>query len=152
MDLQEQLQMLNRLYKESDRVYNDLASKLGMTTTAFWVFYAILHSEKPLTQNDLCSEFFFPAQTINSTVGKLLKEGLIELEVIPGTRNKKKIILTDKGRNLADETIGKTDEIEENAFLRFTNEERETYISLFKRHIEYLKNEVDSCPKRNNEK
>lgn len=54
--LQQQLQVLNRLYKESEHIYSRLASKLGMTDTAFWVLYAIAHSEEPMTQNDLCGD------------------------------------------------------------------------------------------------
>lgn len=139
--LQQQLQVLNRLYKESDHIYSKLASKLGMTDTAFWVLYAIVHSEEPMTQNDLCSDFFFPIQTIHSAINNLRKDELLELKVIPGTRNRKAILLTEKGKNFAAKTINKADEIEKNAFLCFSEEEREQYLSLFKRHIEYLKNE-----------
>lgn len=64
--LQQLLQILNRLYKESEHVYGKLASKQGMTDTSFWVLYAVTHTEGPLTQNDLCSGFFFPVQTIHS--------------------------------------------------------------------------------------
>lgn len=141
--LQQQLQVLNRLYKESDHIYSRLASKLGMTDTAFWVLYAIAHSEEPMTQNDLCSDFFFPVQTIHSAINNLRKDGLVELRVIPGTRNRKAILLTEKGQTFVTNTISKADEIEKNAFLRFDEEERERYLSLFRRHIDYLKNEVE---------
>ena len=141
MTIEEQLQELKKLYKESDHIFNNLASRLGMTNSMFWILYAISHSEEPLTQNDLCNDYFFPVQTVNSTVTNLLKKELIRLEFIPGTRNRKKIILTDKGKKFVDETINKTDEIEEKAFLMFTEEERDLYISLFQRHIAYLKNE-----------
>lgn len=140
-DLQQQLQVLNRLYKESDHIYSKLASKLGMTDTTFWVLYAIVHSEEPLTQNDLCSDFFFPVQTIHSAINNLRKDELLELQVIPGTRNRKAILLTEKGKTFAENTINKADEIEKNAFLCFDEKERELYLSLFQRHIEYLKKE-----------
>lgn len=139
--LQQQLQVLNRLYKESDHIYSRLASKLGMTDTAFWILYAIVHSEEPLTQNDLCSDFFFPVQTIHSAINNLRKDALVELQVIPGTRNRKAILLTEKGKTFVANTIHKADEIEKNAFLCFSEDERELYLSLFKRHIEYLKSE-----------
>lgn len=148
--LQQQLQVLNRLYKESDHIYSSLASKLGMTDTTFWVLYAIVHSEQALTQNDLCSDFFFPVQTIHSAINNLRGDGLVELQVIPGTRNRKAILLTEKGKDFVADTINKADEIEKNAFLCFNEEEREQYLSLFKRHIEYLKSEekrvLDSIP------
>ena len=148
--LRQQLQVLNRLYKESDHIYSRLASKLGMTDTTFWVLYAIAHSEEPITQNDLCSDFFFPVQTIHSAINNLRKDGLMELQVIPGTRNRKAILLTEKGKVFVANTIDKADEIEKNAFLCFNEGERELYLSLFKRHIEYLKTEekrvLDSIP------
>lgn len=148
--IQQQLQTLNRLYKESEHIYSRLASKLGMTDTAFWVLYAIVHSEESLTQNDLCSGFFFPVQTIHSAINNLRKDGLLELQVIPGTKNRKAILLTEKGKAFAADTISQADEIEKHAFLRFTEEEREMYLSLFRRHIEYLKSEekrvLDTIP------
>ena len=139
--LQQQLQVLNRLYKESDHIYSRFASKLGMTDTTFWVLYAIAHAEEPMTQNDLCSDFFFPVQTIHSAVNNLRKDGLVELQVIPGTRNRKAILLTENGKSSVANTINKTDEIEKNAFLCFNEEERDAYLALFRRHIEYLKSE-----------
>mgnify|MGYP004537482567 CR=1 FL=1 len=65
----------------------------------------------------------------------------MELQVIPGTRNRKAILPTEKGKDFVENTINKADEVEKNAFLCFNEEEREQYLSLFKRHIEYLKNE-----------
>ena len=148
--LQQQLQVLNRLYKESDHIYSRLASKLGMTDTTFWVLYAIAHSGEPLAQNDLCGDFFFPVQTIHSAINNLRSDGLVELQVIPGTRNRKAILLTEKGKDFVANTISKADEVEKNAFLCFNEEEREQYLSLFRRHIEYLKAEekrvLDSIP------
>lgn len=150
INLEQQLQILNRLYKESDHIYSSLASKLGMTDTTFWVLYAITHSEEPMSQNDLCNDFFFPVQTIHSAINNLRKKNLIKLQVIPGTRNRKAILLTEKGKIFVTNTIRKADEIEKNAFLLFSKEERELYLSLFRRHIDYLKSEekrmLDSLP------
>ena len=103
-----------------------------------------------MTQNDLCSDFFFPVQTIHSAINNLRKDGLVELQVIPGTRNRKVILLTERGKTFVANTINKADEIEKNAFLCFGEEERKVYLSLFRRHIDYLKSEekrvLDSIP------
>ena len=148
--LEQQLQVLNRLYKESDYIYSRLAAKLGMTDTTFWVLYAIAHSGEPMTQNDLCGDFFFPVQTIHSAINNLRKDGLVELQVIPGTRNRKAILLTEAGKTFVANTIRKADEVEKNAFLCFNEDEREQYLALFRRHIEYLKSEekrvLDTLP------
>ena len=139
--LQQELQTLNRLYKRVDKIYSGLAARFGLNDTAFWVLYAVSRTEEPITQDDLCSDWFYPVQTINSAVSSLLKKGLVRLEVIPGTRNRKNILLTDEGQKLAGSTIQYVDEIERNAFCKFTEEERELYLSLFKRHLENLEQE-----------
>lgn len=139
--IQRQLQTLNQLCKENDEIYHDIAGRFGLTDSAFWIMYAITHTDGPCTQNDLCNDWFYPAQTINSAVSNLRKKGLVQLAVIPGTKNRKQILLTEDGKKLAERTINKIDEFERNAFLLFSEEERETCISLYKRHLENLKNE-----------
>lgn len=141
--LQQQMETLNRLCKECSHIYGRLAAKLGVTESAFWVLYAITHSEEPLTQNDLCSNFFFPVQTIHSAINGLRSKGLLELQVIPGTRNRKAILLTEAGRAFAADTISRADEIEKNALLMFTEEDRALYLSLYQRHIAHLKSEAE---------
>ena len=141
--IKQQLQTYNRLCKENDDVYGNLAAHFGMSDTAFWVLYAISHAEGPITQNDLCHEWFYPAQTVNSAVSKMVKDGLLALEVVPGTRNKKNIRLTAAGRELAARTISVVDAIESSAFRMFTPEERELYLSIVRRHVENLKYQKD---------
>ena len=75
--LRRQMQTLDRLYKESDRIGDDYAAHFGMNNTAFWVLYTLSRADKPVTQNDLCEEWFFPAQTINSAVSGLVKKELV---------------------------------------------------------------------------
>ena len=130
--LRRQMQTLDRLYKESDRIGDDYAAHFGMNNTAFWVLYTLSRADKP-------EEWFFPAQTINSAVSGLVKKELVRLEPIPGTRNRKSIVLTEAGRELCGRTISIVDEIERTAMLGFTEEERELYLSLFRRHLENLK-------------
>lgn len=150
--LQQESQTLNRLYKRVDKIYSGLAMRFGLTDTAFWILYAVSHAEEPLTQHDLCSAWFYPAQTINSAVSSLLKKGLLRLEVIPDTRKRKNILLTDEGKAIVCRTMDHVDEIERNAFNKFTEEERELYLSLFKRHLENLEREekrvLDSIKER----
>ena len=133
------MQTLDRLYKESDRICNDYAAHFGMNNTEFWVLYTLSHEDEPVTQNDLCKEWFLPVQTINSAVSGLVKKGLVRLEAIPGTKNRKSIVLTEEGRELCGRTISVVDEIERAAMLGFSAEERELYIGLFRRHLENLK-------------
>lgn len=141
--IQQQLNSLNRLYKETDEIYRGIAGRFGLTDTAFWILYAISHTDGDCTQNDLCNDWFYPVQTINSAVSNLQKKGLVRLETIPCTRNRKRILLTEDGNQFAKRIVSKIDELEKNAFLMFTEEERENYISLYQRHLENIKYERD---------
>ena len=141
--LQQQLNSLNRLYKETDEIYRGIAGRFGLTDTAFWILYAISHTDGDCTQNDLCNDWFYPVQTINSAVGNLQKKGLVRLETIPCTRNRKRILLTEDGKQFTKRIVSKIDELEKNAFLMFTEEERENYISLYQRHLENIRCERD---------
>ncbi len=63
------------------------------------ILYFASDEETVLTQQEICNAFFLPKQTVNTAIAGLAQKGLVELELIPGTRNKKRILLTDAGRN-----------------------------------------------------
>ena len=149
--IEQQLNQLNRLYKESIDIYSITAAQLKLTDTAFWFLYAISHTTKDYTQMDFASEWFYPIQTVNSAINKLVKDGLVVLEVIPGTKNRKKVSLTEKGSKLVDMSIRKIDEIEKKSFLTLTQEERDLYLSLMQRHLDVLKKEMSNTFASNND-
>lgn len=135
---------LYRLYKESDGLYSGIAARSGLTDTTFWILYAITHTEGDCTQKDLCRDWYYPAQTVNSAVAALQKKGLLTLQMIAGSKNSKRISLTAAGKDLAEHFINRIDEIEGKAFLRFSEEERMAYLTLFERHNAYLRQEIDA--------
>ena len=138
-----QLRTLDRLYKESDRIYGEYAEHFGLSNTAFCVMYTLGHEPGELTQNDICSAWMLPAQTVNSAVSGLAKRGLLRLEQIPGTKNRKKLVLTESGQRMSRRIEGEIEEIERAALLGFSEAERESYLAMFERHLEYLKREKD---------
>ena len=139
--MQDQLTELNRLYKESEEIYRQLAQKLGIGKTAFWILYAVSHVEGEVTQYELCKDWSYPMQTINSAIGKLQQHDILRLEEVPSSKRRKKILLTDKGLELCNQIVRKVDEIEHRAFQRFTEGERKTYLSLYRRHLDALRDE-----------
>ncbi|MCI5796826.1 MAG: MarR family transcriptional regulator [Ruminococcus sp.] len=141
--LKEQLKLLCRLDKEVDDIYSNIAAHFGMPDTEFWILYAVSHSQGEVTQKDLQKEFLFPVQTINSAIGKLIKKDLVELRVIPKTKNRKEILLTEKGAKFVKNTIDKVDEIECNALSLFDENERKQFLSFLCRHVENLKREKE---------
>ena len=101
--------------KRYDALYRGVASRFGMPDCAMWVLYFLIASDETLTQQDLIERMMFPKQTINSAVMGLAKKGLLELRMIPGTRNRKRILLTESGVALAHDTVERMRQAEEQA-------------------------------------
>ncbi|RHS92134.1 MarR family transcriptional regulator [Blautia sp. AM42-2] len=68
------------------------------------ILYFASDEETVLTQQEICNACFLPKQTVNTAIAGLAQKGLVELELIPGTRNKKRILLMDAGRELEKNT------------------------------------------------
>lgn len=73
----------------------------------------------------------------------MVKKGWVTLESAPGTRNKKKIVLTDDGRKFCAAAIGSTIEMERFAFSKFSEKDRDAFISLFRRWMVYMQEEYE---------
>lgn len=68
-----QLELYNRLWKEQDDIWQKAARKSGLPRTSYWILYTIVvTAPAPLSQADLCEKWYFPRQTVNSAVKKLV--------------------------------------------------------------------------------
>ncbi len=143
MDIENYIKQLDRTMKEYDSIYHNAAVKYGLSDSAMWILFVVSDAGKAYTQQDLCRECWFPKQTINTALNNLIKDGCAELEAIPGTRNRKRIILTDKGRELAENTVERLKKAEHAAFRRFTDEELNGYLDMSERINRYLREEIE---------
>lgn len=138
-----QMETLNQRYKELDELYHDLAVRFGLSDTALWVLYALCTAEKPYTQYDLCNAWRFPKQTVHSAIAKLEKLGYLTLHPVSGTRNRKEVSLTPAGGSFCAGTVLPLLEAEKRAYLRFSAEERETFLRLLEEQIAFLREETE---------
>ncbi len=145
MDIENYIKQLDRTMKEYDSIYHNAAVKYGLSDSAMWILFVVSDAGKAYTQQDLCRECWFPKQTINTALNNLIKDGCAELEAIPGTRNRKRIILTDKGRELAENTVERLKKAEQVAFGRFTDEELNGYLDMSERINRYLREEIEKA-------
>lgn len=138
MIIKKQIEEINSIFKEADNIYRNIAKDFGLSDCAFWILYILNDEDKKYSQNDIKQELFFPKQTINSTINKLKKEDIVTLEAVPNMRNIKNILLTKKGKKITKEYINIVKKMEYKAFANFSIEEREMYIKLTKKHIQFL--------------
>ena len=116
-------------------LYRQAAAVFDLSECAMWVLYFLITADKPLTQQDLIGRMQFPKQTINSAVSGLAQKGYVELHMIPGTRNRKNILLTENGAELAESTVKRMRAAEERAAKKLGAEKMAQYIAL---HEEFL--------------
>lgn len=143
MEITEYIEKIEQQNKEQDSIYHNVAARCGLSDTAMWVLYNVYTSAEGVTQQELCRQCFFPKQTVNSTIAALCKNGFVTLEVIPGTRNQKKILLTSAGKALAEEKIGPLIEAECRAYSVLTEDELKAYLEMTTKLTTALREETE---------
>ena len=143
MNIREFICRVEQQHKEQNSLYHVVAEKYGLSDTAMWVLYLVSEDGVCFTQQDLCRRSCYAKQTINTAVNSLAKNGLVELIPIPGTRNQKRICLTEAGSELANRTTKKLKAAEDKAYGRFTEAELKTYLDTKTRLTAYLREEIE---------
>lgn len=128
---EESLSILAKQEKKFDAMYRNVSAGFGFPDCAMWILYFVASSNDDISQQELIEMMMFPKQTINSSVKSLSEKGLLLLEMIPGTTNKKRIVLTKDGRKKADETVSRLRRAELKAVKKMGTEKMEEYIALY---------------------
>ena len=63
--LNELLMDFNKINKECNELYHKVASKMGISDSAFSIFYTLYDLGDGCLQKDICYEFFANKQTVN---------------------------------------------------------------------------------------
>lgn len=130
------------LYRESDKLYYELARNCGLSETAYWILYAIEVSGGSITQREIASNFSYSKQTVNSALKTLEARGLVELDYVEGSRKSKLVSLTPDGRAFSDERIRPAIAAEDRAFLSLAPEERLELLRLASAYTEAIDREL----------
>jgi len=129
---------LNEIMKETDDLYRNLAKKFKMSDCMIWILYILREDDRSVTQSDICNMMCIPKQTVNSSLKKMEAEGYIELLSINDKRSKQ-VCLTEKGVDLANNTVDIIISKENNALSKMDKEEQALFINLFKKYKDLLK-------------
>ncbi|MCM1184493.1 MAG: MarR family transcriptional regulator [Roseburia sp.] len=139
--IKKQMIEINRLCNESDEIYHNIAQRYHLTDSIYWILYILYNYDESVSQVDLCNNWFYSKQTVNTSVAAMAKKEWITLEVIPNTRNRKRIVLTEIGKQFCEKVIGETQEIEQTAFSAISEEERALFISVFRKLNRFMQEE-----------
>lgn len=70
------IRLFNKICKETNVIYHNYASSKGVSDTTFWILYSIYYYGEGITQTDICEEWFYSAQTINSALKSMEQKDL----------------------------------------------------------------------------
>lgn len=136
----ERMRAFDKLDKQFDELYHEVASRIGLSDSAFSIFYILYDLGDGCLQKDICYEAFANKQTINSSIRKLAQEGYLYLK--QGHGRDKHIFLTEKGRRLVETHILPVVQKENEAFMVLQAEEQETLLRLARKYMESLRTKL----------
>lgn len=132
-----------KINKEIDDLYHNIASYYGLSDSTFWIIYSLYEKPEGLTQKEICSNWSYSKQTINSAIKKLLDLKYINMENATPSNYGKKICLTSLGLDIANQTIKKVMEAEDGSFSKIKDEDIDKVISVFQESYSLFKNEIE---------
>lgn len=135
--------LMNKLNKEYDNLYHKVATFYNLSDSAFWILYYLYENKQGCTQKEICSDWYFSKQTINSAIKDLEKKGYISLYYENDNRKRKNIVLTSEGLEIANNTVEKIIEAENRAFSKIDQKELDRFINFFQNQLFFLKEEID---------
>ena len=137
----EQVELINKQIKEMVGIYRDAVRHLNISESEFWIWYTLVAMDGNYTQQDICSVWSLPKQTVNTIITHMKLKKYAYLEAIPGTRNHKVIRLTDEGRRYGEKIVLPISMAEEKAFEKISPDEFALVTNIFGKYIEIIREE-----------
>lgn len=139
----EQRILYTHLYNQYDSIYQKIIQSAGMSEITYRILYALCESKKKLTQIDICREWNYAKQSVNTAIMKLVKQGYVVLtqdKSMP--RNHKVITLTEKGTTFCTQWVCPVIDADNRAFAALSEQEREICIATRKKLYEFVKGDL----------
>lgn len=133
---------LNLLLSETDAVYHEAAKRMGLADSDMKILYTLCHLGPQTPLADIIRFSGISKQTINSALRKLEKQEVIYLQNTDGKR--KQVCLTENGRRLAEKTVLRMIEMENEAMANWTEQETDLYIELTQRYLQDFKAKIQT--------
>lgn len=144
MDIQgrmEAIHKINYLTSEMDALYHQVSLKQGISDSISMVLYVLYERGGECLLSEVYKDTGVSKQTVNSAVRRLEADGMICLEAYTG--RSKRILLTEQGREMARNTVGKLLDAEVMAFAGWTDQEVQIHVSLMERYLEDFRNMIE---------
>ena len=101
----EELEMVTQQLKDLSATYRDAVGHIGISENEYWIWYTLVLTGGEYSQRDICGAWSMSKQTVNTIVSHMVQKGYAFLEVVPGTRNRKIIRLTEVGKEYGERLV-----------------------------------------------
>ena len=128
-DYSEEVRSLVNAINKIDGAYYFCAKKMGIKENTLALLSA-LDDGRPHTQKQICEEWLIPKTTINTVVRELLRKDYITLGAA-GPTKEKTILLTQRGRQYADEIMEEMNLSEQRALERTLQDFSPEFVDAF---------------------
>ena len=140
-----QVKRINYLHSEINNVFHEMSQQMGLSDSVSCILYTICNYGDSCLLADIISMTGIPKQTVNSALRKLESEGFLRLET--AQKRRKKVVLTESGKLLAQKTAGQMIRMENEIFASWTEEDRQMHLILTQRYLEQLKEKAKELQK-----
>lgn len=122
-------QEINHIFGQIESSYHDAAVKMHLSDSELWILYVLITSdESKILQTELIQITGIGKTTLNSALKKLEREEKVELT--PGKGRNICVSLTEKGNQLAQETVCRLVDLENRIYEGWSPKDREVLIQL----------------------
>jgi len=139
---QKQFELITQQIKELVGIYRGAVSQSGISENEFWIWYTLIVMDGEYSQQDICSMWSLSRQTINTIIMRMVANGLVVLDVVPGTRNRKNIRLTPAGREYGERIVLPISQAEQRTLDKLPVEDWNACTAALGRYIKILKEEM----------
>ena len=140
--MKEQLKMISLQIKELAGVYQEAVLRLGISVNEFWIWYTLISLDGEHSQQDICKLWSLSKQTVNTIVSRMVQKGYVCLEAVPGTRNRKRILLTSSGEAYGRTVVAPITQAESRAIDELPKEDRLACAAVLGKYAQFLKKEI----------
>ena len=135
---------IDGFWRESGELYRDIAASFGLSESAWDILYSIyLAGDKGISQRDICEQMCVGKQTVNSSIHKLAREGVVSLSREGRTSL---VELTEVGASLAARAVAPVIAAEEAALADLGEDGQEQALALLRRYTRALRLRFSEIP------
>ena len=140
------LKRLNAILSEVDNLYQSLLKAHDISESEYVVMFAINELGEGCSQKDISENGYASKKTINSTIKKFEKDGILKLK--PAKYPSMQIFLTDDGRRFMQENIIPILKLESNVLDDVPENEFEALAQCYRKHLDAFRNHVQKYIKK----